>query len=148
MDDDTFRIYITRAIGHVLGIGTLWGINGVYTDGSGEYSGSFGLEAYQEEFDGSAVFVPVELGESSQNYWDEVDEGAGLTGITDPYGRDLANELMTGWLGPDASETFISETTVMSLQDLGYLVEYTIPEPSGAFLVLLGLLIPLTRRKR
>ena len=148
MEDDLFRFYITRAIGHVLGIGTLWSANGVYTVGTGEYSGSFGLEAYQEEFDGSAIFIPVELGETTQRYWDEVDEGASLTGITDAYGRDLANELMTGWLGPDAEDTFISETTVMSLQDLGYMVQYSIPEPSQMMLLSLGALLPLARRRR
>ena len=55
---------------------------------------------------------------------------------------------MTGWLGPDTGETFISETTVMSLQDLGYMVQYSIPEPSTLALLSLAVLLPLTHRKR
>lgn len=148
MDDDLFRIYATREIGHVLGIGTFWTLNKVYTPGSGQYSGAFGLEAYKKEFDGTATYVPVELAGSNERYWNEVDEGTAPTGLKDPYGRDLGNELMTGWLGPEAAETFISETTIMSLKDLGYLVEYPIPEPSGLLLVPLGTLLLLIRRKR
>lgn len=39
--------------------------------------------------------------------------GAGLTGITDPFGRVMRDELMTTWLNP---KSFISKMTVASFR--------------------------------
>ena len=130
----TWEEVIRHEMAHVIGFGTLWGIdiggniyNDFYVDGSGEYTGAAGLAAYQAEFDPDATFVPVELGGGSgtaNGHWDEVDGGAGLTGIATASGDDMRNELMTGWLN---SPSFLSNTTLGQFYDLGYTV---IPEPA------------------
>ncbi|MFP6656341.1 MAG: PEP-CTERM sorting domain-containing protein [Myxococcota bacterium] len=112
---------IVHEMGHVMGLGTLWELNGVYIDGSGHYTGAAGLAAYRAEFDPSAAFVPVELdgGPGTANgHWDETWAGG-------PFA------LMTGFINVP---TFISNTTVRSFVDLGF-----IPEPSTALLLGLGL---------
>lgn len=138
---------MAHEIGHVLGIGTQWTANGVYTFGSGEYTGASGVAAYRREFDADATFVPVELAGSvgtANSHWDQlmrssVQEGlpsdpfsiSPLLGITDQFGRDLGLELMTGAIDPDYSEPFLSRMTVRSLRDLGFTV---VPEPSTAMM--------------
>ena len=112
---------IVHEMAHVIGFGTLWEWNGVYTSGTGQYTGPAGLAAYRAEFDPTAAFVPVELhgGPGTANgHWDEDWAGG-------------SNALMTGYLG---SGNFISDTTVQSFVDIGYVLE-----PSTAVLVGLGL---------
>ena len=132
--NNTFQSVIEHEMAHVLGFGTLWEANQVYTDGTGQYTGSFGLEAYRAEFgQPAAAFVPVELeggAGTADGHWDEVDDGFGVTGITDSQGRDMRYELMTGWLnGP----TFLSNTTIQSFRDLGYTVA-AVPLPGAVWL--------------
>lgn len=113
-EDGQLADVIAHEIGHILGIGTLWDVNGLYVNNSGQYTGSFGLQAYQAEFDTGASFVPVELdgGVGTANgHWDE------LASVFDPEGRPLTEELMTGFLG---SESYLSQTTIQSLRDLGF----------------------------
>jgi hypothetical protein len=121
---------ITHEMGHVLGFGTVWTYDNLYVDGSGKYTGAAALSAYQAEFVGqtNATFVPVELGGgggTANGHWDEVDGGAGPTGIVDSKGRDMVNELMTGWAN---TPSFISKTTVGQFEDLGYQVNYDAAE--------------------
>lgn len=119
---------IVHEMAHVLGFGLLWSDNGVYVDGSGQYTGASGLASYQTEFNQlGASFVPVELdgGSGTANYhWNE---------------EDMGNELMTGWLD---TPTFLSQTTIYSFQDIGYEVTVTpaIPEPSTIALFGIGVL--------
>jgi hypothetical protein len=116
---------IAHELGHILGIGTLWTNNGVYINGTGHYTGALGLAAYQQEFDAGASFVPVELdgGSGTANgHWDE------LGSVFDPLGRPLTQELMTGYLSPDA---FLSYTTIQSLGDLGLDVTGAFPPLPG-----------------
>ncbi|HMW22012.1 MAG TPA: PEP-CTERM sorting domain-containing protein [Burkholderiaceae bacterium] len=146
----TFGDVIRHEMGHTIGIGTLWGYNGLYVDGSGQYTGANALAQYKTEFNQpSATFVPVELGGgpgTAGGHWNEVDNGSGLTGITDSQGRDMRNELMTGWLN---APTFVSKTTVASLQDLGYTVNMNaVPEPETYALFALGLPVLLRFGKR
>ena len=129
---------ILHEMGHVLGFGTLWGLNDVYATGSGQYTGTSALAAYRSEFDQSiATSVPVELGGGTGTknaHWNEVDGGSSLTGIKDQQGRDMTYELMTGWLN---APTFMSQTTLYSFEDIGFTV---VPEP-GVWAMLAGLLL-------
>jgi hypothetical protein len=103
---DTIEDVAAHEIGHILGIGTLWTDNGVYINGSGQYTGAFGLAAYRREFDPLANFVPVELdggGGTANAHWDE----AGF----------FSNELMSGFL---SGSNFLSNTTIDHLRDLGF----------------------------
>jgi hypothetical protein len=130
---DTLFQTSAHEIGHILGIGSLWEENGLYIDNSGEYTGAAGLAAYQNEFDSTATFVPVELdgGPGTANsHWDEWSGGQYLTGITDIYGNDMKDELMTGW---SSDYEFISDTTIASLSDLGYSVS-AVPVPTAIWL--------------
>jgi len=140
IDNGTWSEVIRHEMAHVIGFGTLWGIdiggniyNDFYDAGSGEYTGAAGLAAYQAEFDQpDATFVPVELGGgagTADGHWNEVDNGAGLTGIATASGDDMRNELMTGWLN---SPTFLSQTTLGQFYDLGYTV---VPEPATVMMM-------------
>ena len=52
---------------------------------------------------------------------------------------------MSGWVGPNRSDIFLSRTTLASFEDLGFEVNY-IPEPATS-LLLLGAAC-LARRRR
>jgi hypothetical protein len=125
---------IEHEMGHVLGFGTLWTYNGLYTNGTGQYTGGNALAAYKAEFNQpSATFVPVELGGgagTANGHWNEVDGGSAPTGIVDGFGHDMQKELMTGWLN---TPTFISNTTVQQFKDLGYNVA-AVPLPAAVWL--------------
>ena len=129
----------------------------------GQYVGASGLEAYQREFDPSATFIPVELDgeeETANNHWNEVldnfvlenmagfdgdpgDESEALTVLFGPHaGESLDDELLTGVLSGSA---FLSNTTIMSLQDIGFTV--AIPEPSSLMLLGVGAAFGLRRRR-
>jgi len=135
----SFLSVIEHEMAHVLGFGTLWTANNVYNNGTGQYTGSYGLAAYKVEFaQPIATYVPVELGGdvgTANGHWNEVDNGAANTGIKDARGRDMKNELMTGWLN---SPTFLSKTTVQSFRDLGYTVAQ-VPLPTATWLFMTAL---------
>lgn len=130
----TFTAVIEHEMAHVLGFGTLWEANHLYTAGSGQYAGAYGLAAWKNEFkQASAAYVPVELdgGTGTANgHWNEVANGAANVGIADSQGRDMKYELMTGWLN---SPAFLSNTTVQSFRDLGYSVT-AVPLPASVWL--------------
>ncbi len=137
---------VAHEMGHILGIGTLWTNNHVYTNGTGQYTGPLGVAAYNAEFGQSGTFIPVELGGGSgtvDKHWNEVNNGAGPTFITDSLGRDFRDELMTGWLNPNP---FLSNTTIQSLGDIGFTV---VPEPSSLAIALTAIaLLTVARRRR
>lgn len=149
----TLTDVIKHEMGHVIGIGTLWTTNGLYTNGTGQYTGAYGLAEYKTEFNQpTATYIPIELGGgggTANGHWNESDDfGQTATGIVDGQGRDMKHELMTGWLN---TPTFTSRTTVASLQDLGYTVNISaVPEPESALLFALGLpvLMRFARRTR
>ncbi len=164
-----FEGVVLHEMGHVLGIGSLWSSQAVadanptfpvpiagrqelYVNGSGEYTGAFGLAAYNTEFSQAGAFVPIELGGgpgTANGHWNEVDGGGSPTGIVSNIsGLDLRNELMTGWSTPTGQTTFISSLTTESLRDLGYLVVAPVPEPSSSLLACLSLGFLGFRRRR
>lgn len=146
LTDTQFYNVVLHEMAHVIGFGALWQSNGVYTNGTGQYTGANALAAYQAEFDPLASYVPVELGGSTgtnNGHWNEADGGhvdTGLTELNPPF-RDFQYELMTGWLD---SPSYISDTTLQSFVDIGYVVA---PEPSSLTLIGLGVLA-LARRRR
>lgn len=151
---------LAHEIGHALGIGTLWLANDVYTNSTGMYLGTHGVQAYRAEFDPAATFVPVELAGNPgtiDQHWNQLmrssaQEGnpanpfilSPLTGITDAQGRDSGMDLLSGALDPDYGQPFLSHTTLQSLRDLGFTV---VPEPSGIVLLLFASVTVGCRRR-
>jgi hypothetical protein len=129
---------LAHEVGHVLGVGTLWASNGVYNGGTFQYTGQYGLAAYQAEFNQAAAFVPVENAGNAGtpgSHWDQLMRSSPQEGnpadpwgldprvfVTDQYGRDRGLELMTGAIDPDWGEPFLSRFTVESMRDMGYTV--------------------------
>lgn len=154
----TFDDVILHEMGHVIGVGTLWSSSGVgipgrqelYVDGSGQYTGAAGVAAYNAEFAQNGAFVPVELAGgpgTADGHWNEVDNGAGLTGIVSLItGQDLRDELMTGWLN---APLFMSNLTIASMQDMGYTTTdlAQVPEPSTILIAGMGLALGFRRRR-
>ena len=56
-----FGNVLNHEIAHSLGFGTLFEENDLAIDDTGQYTGAFGLETYQIEFDPDATFIPIEL---------------------------------------------------------------------------------------
>lgn len=142
ISNGSFTSVIEHEMAHVLGFGTLWTNNHLYTTGTGKYTGQYGLAAYNAEFGKSGTYVPVELGGgvgTADGHWDEVDNGSTNTGIVDASGRDMKSELMTGWLN---SPVFVSNTTKQSFRDLGYTVASVtaVPLPATLWLFTTALL--------
>ncbi|MEX5730249.1 hypothetical protein Ga0609869_003602 [Rhodovulum iodosum] len=127
---------IVHEMAHVIGFGTLWdapslspalaGTQSVYTDESGQYTGSYALDTYKAEFSPAASFVPVDIvsGPGTRNaHWDETlfGDGSGL-------------DLMTGFIGGPTLladsplvATTLSDTTIASFADIGYTTIVTDP---------------------
>jgi hypothetical protein len=142
----TLSSVILHEMAHVMGFGTLWELNNVYVDGTGRYTGANALAAYRTEFNQpGATFVPVELGGGSgtaNGHWDEVDNGAGNTGRVSALG-DIRFELMTGWLN---TPSYISETTVQSFVDIGFVT--AVPEPTTLLSLASGALLLVFFKRR
>lgn len=101
-------------IAHVLGFGTLWDDAGLISRNQAAYYGDSALAAYQSA-GGGGNFIPLETdGGSGTAYyhWDE-----------DILGR----EIMTGYL--DSGENYLSAITIGAMEDLGYVVDYSVAEP-------------------
>lgn len=138
---------VLHEIAHVIGFGTLWTNNNVYINGTGQYTGASALAAYRTEFNQlAAASIPVELGGGSgtaNGHWDEVDGGGSNTGRVSSFG-DMRFELMTGWIN---TPYYISNTTIQSFADIGYLT--AVPEPGTLFSFAAGAsLLFLLRRRR
>ncbi len=128
------------------GFWTMWELNNVYADGSGEFTGANATAAWQTEFGQSGrPVVELEGGDGTANgHWNENNNGSGLTGIMDGLGRDMRDELMTGWLNPNS---FISNMTVASFRDIGFTAT-AIPEPSSMVFVSVAATFAVARVRR
>jgi hypothetical protein len=166
----TLMSVIMHEMAHVLGFGTLWdpatdfsipGFQDVFNHGTNLYTGINALQEWKTEFSQpSATAVPIEADGgpgTAKAHWNEVAGGAGLTGITDTFGRDMRNELMTGWLN---TPSFLSRMSVAQFADIGYVVDFSnlafinsnlnnavVPEPSSMMIFALGALA-LAKTKR
>jgi len=106
---------IVHEMGHVLGLGTLWGTNNLY-EKNGQYLGDNANREYRnillnsgaKKINGDET-VPVEEDGGSGTAFGHWDENC------------LQTEIMTGWIN---SENFFSAITVGALADLGYKVDY------------------------
>jgi hypothetical protein len=108
--DGVFDPVILHEMGHVLGVGTLWTDNGLYTQGSGVYASGTRADAEWNSI-GCSGPLPVELdgGPGTRDgHWDE---------------ECLVNELMTGY--SSVSQSPLSNITIGSMADLGYDVDYS-----------------------
>ena len=105
---------ILHEMGHVLGIGSLWGGHGLQgSSASGcPYRGPAANAEYRAVSGCAAVPPETDGGDGTAcGHWDE---------------RCLRNELMTGYLNPSGTvKNPLSRITVASLADLGYEVQYT-----------------------
>jgi hypothetical protein len=138
LGNGSWQNVILHEMAHVLGFGTLWVDNGVYTTGTGEFLGANATAAWQTDFN-QPDNPNVELGGgpgTANGHWNEVDFGGSLTGIIDGLNRDMRDELMTGWLNPNS---FISDMTVASFIDIGFTGVESVPEPGSCLLASLGL---------
>jgi len=133
-EDNTLVDVIIHEMGHVLGIGTIWGQLGLL-DGAGSINPTFtGTRAMQEYAaltnSGAATPVPV--------------ANTGGPGTRDGHWREavFGNELMSGFIkGPTNP---ISRVTVAAFEDMGYQVDYNAADdyllPSSLQLAELGVM--------
>jgi hypothetical protein len=169
---NTLMSVIMHEMAHVLGLGTMWdpftdyniaGFQDVYDDGAKAYTGANALNEWKTEFSqASATFVPIEAeGQAGtfDSHWNEVAGGAALTGITDTLGRDMRDELMTGWLN---APSFLSRMSVAQFADIGYVVDFsnlafvnaninnavTVPEPTSLVALATVALIGYRHRRK
>jgi hypothetical protein len=110
---------ITHEMGHVLGIGTIWGLKKLLKDGgtgNPTFAGKAAMAEYRTLRGPGAPTrrVPV--------------ENTGGPGTADGHWRETVfrNELMSGFIGAPGNP--ISRMTVASLQDLGYTVDFEAAE--------------------
>ncbi len=122
--DGSLYYVILHEMGHVLGFGTLWDQKRLLA-GEGtsnpRFVGSHAVAAYNQIFGVAATGVPV--------------ENTGGAGTRDAHWREsvFKSELMTGWIGPAATDP-LSAVTIGSLWDLGYQVNMSAADsfsPSG-----------------
>lgn len=95
----TFDDVVFHEALHVLGFGTLFSIAGLFDASTNTYTGAFGTAMYNDEFGNSANGIPMQAGGG------HLDEGT------------FGIEIMTPALG---SESYLSNTTLAILEDLGY----------------------------
>ena len=100
---------VTHEFMHVLGFGSLWNYGSHSLVSGTQYTGAEAVAAYQATIDPGAAFIPVEDGGGSGTAGSHWDEDA------------LGSELMTGYIN---GNNYLSNFSVMSLDDLGYAITY------------------------
>jgi hypothetical protein len=123
----TWDAIILHEMGHALGFaGIVFDTLGL-VDGSGNFIGANAMAAY-----GGPVPLESDGGSGTAgSHWDEATFAPNPNGDANP---DLMpNELMTGWLAMN-EQTYLSDTTVGALADLGYHVQD--PSVGSSYLVI------------
>jgi hypothetical protein len=114
----TLNDVITHEMGHVLGIGTIWGNKGLLTGANGNNPTFTGTNAKKE------YGILKGMGPSAVPV-----ENTGGPGTRNSHWRETVfrNELMTGFVAGPPNP--LSRMTIASLKDLGYIVDVTKAEP-------------------
>jgi hypothetical protein len=121
--EGTLLDVITHEMGHVLGIGSMWGLQGLVSPPPNDaaalvnpvFNGPAAMAQYGLLLGGEARPVPVE------------NQGGGGTARVHWRESVFGNELMTGFVG--AAGNPLSKLTVASLEDLGYQVDLDAANP-------------------
>ena len=141
--DNELGMYVLRSVayfvvlhevGHALGIGPCWDMNGLTKESlmTGDtryiYDGEKANEKYKEYLREAGMNddiegIPLEDdgGSGTEKKHPEEDEVYIHDNVVHPA---LNNELMTGFIGSDASSVRLSKITLGFLEDLGYEVKY------------------------
>ena len=125
---------VLHEMGHILGIGTMWNVNGLLNN-DGQYIGSAGLREYRKVCRNDKIpFLPIEDdgGNGTAGYHTEegLEPNVSLddrVGYVDGHNHSLPGldkELMTGWAEIDAEIEPLSSISVGMLEDIGYEVSY------------------------
>jgi hypothetical protein len=134
---------VLHEMGHILGIGTMWS-NNVLLDTDGNYIGVNALREYRSIVgDNTIPFIPVENdgGSGTAGYHPEEGMEPGVSFdnrvayVDDkPHALPgLDRELMTGWAEIDAEPEPLSVISVGMLQDIGYVVDYSLADDYRIF---------------
>ena len=150
---------ILHELAHVIGFGTLWdtsifslsppaqNVVAEFSDGTTtnkHYVGQYALDLYREVYDSSAVYIPLETtggAGTAGSHWDEF--WMGITSL---------DELMTGYI---SSTPFLSDVSIASFADIGYVVQLqdgrilgVVSTPATLFILLSALIFMVSRRTR
>jgi hypothetical protein len=126
-----FDEVVTHEMGHVLGFGTLWDFGRNLLEGGApdpRFTGPLAIQAYADLHGDGTVPVEGDQGGSGTlfSHWDEA---------------TFFNELMTGFLNSSAEANPLSDLSVASMGDLGYVVNlgtgdsYRLPNSPGPSIV-------------
>jgi len=120
--DGQLTAVVLHEMGHVLGLGTLWNTRGLLTGGGGPdpiFTGLAARTVFETVFAGGASYLGVRVPV----------ENVGGAGSRDGHWREsvLRNELMTSLL--NAGTNTLSALSLVSMRDMGYLVNDAVAEP-------------------
>ena len=150
----SFDDVILHEMGHVMGFSnTVWQLNptGITSGADTTYTGARGLAAYQAEFNAGETSIPVEGDFGPGTAFSHWDEDLFFDHLA-TNGNSANPEIMTGFL--DALPPTISQTTIYSYEDIGYVVNDQsappVPVPAAAPLlaVAIGGLMLVRRRAK
>jgi len=109
--DGTWDSVILHEMGHVFGIGTIWGLTGLVNDNL-DYLGEHAISVWVDDWGCASSAPPVEKDGGDGTAGGHWDEGC------------LKTELMTGFAEVAGTDMPVSTLTIASLQDMGYTVDY------------------------